>query len=59
MVGGGIPEFMNNLDEPAFLERYLVELSVDGYRQVRVRDSASGPVPIHNVSRAFNLFPQC
>ena len=47
VVGGGIWEFMNNADGPAFLERELVGLGVDGYRQVRVRDRASGPVPIH------------
>ena len=47
VVGGGIREFMNNVDGPAFLERELVGLGVDGYRQVRVRDHASGPVPIH------------
>ena len=32
MVGGGIREFMNNVDGPAFLERELVGLGVDGYR---------------------------
>ena len=32
MVGGGIWEFMNNADGPAFLEGELVGLSVDGYR---------------------------
>ena len=51
VVGGGIREFMNefmnNADGPAFLERELVGLGVGGYRQVRVRDRASGPVPIH------------
>ena len=47
MVGGGIREFMNKADGPAFLERELVGLGVDGYQQVRVRDRASGPVPIH------------
>ena len=47
VVGGGIWEFMNNADGPAFLERELVGLGVDGYRQVRVCDRASGPVPIH------------
>ena len=28
---GGIREFVNNMDGPAFLERELVGLSVDGY----------------------------
>ena len=32
MVGGGIREFVNNTDRPAFLERELVGLGVDGYR---------------------------
>ena len=32
MVRGGVRELMNNLDGPAFLERELVGLGVDGYR---------------------------
>ena len=32
VVGVGIREFMNNVDGPAFLERELVGLGVDGYR---------------------------
>jgi hypothetical protein len=32
VVGGGIWEFVNNMDGPAFLERELVGLGVDGYR---------------------------
>ena len=36
MVGGGIREFMNNADGPAFLERELVGLGVDGYRHVKI-----------------------
>ena len=47
MIGGGIRELVNDTDRPAFLERELVGLGVDGYQQVRVRDRASGPVPIH------------
>ena len=31
-VGGGIREFVNDTDGPAFLERELVGLGVDGYR---------------------------
>ena len=31
VVGGGIREFMNNADGPAFLEMELVGLGVDGY----------------------------
>ena len=31
VVGGGIWEFMYNVDGPAFLERKLVGLGVDGY----------------------------
>ena len=32
VVEGGIREFVNNTDGPAFLERELVGLAVDGYR---------------------------
>ena len=32
VVGGGIREFVNNADGPAFLERELVGLGVDEYR---------------------------
>ena len=32
VVGGGIREIINNTDRPAFLERELVGLGVDGYR---------------------------
>ena len=32
MVGGGIREFMNSADRPAFLERELAGLGVDGYQ---------------------------
>ena len=32
VVGGGIQEFVNNTDGPAFLERELEGLGVDGYR---------------------------
>ena len=31
-VGGGMQEFVNNMNGPAFLERELVELNVDGYQ---------------------------
>ena len=31
-VGGGIREFVNYTDRPAFLESELVGLGVDGYR---------------------------
>jgi hypothetical protein len=31
MVGGGIREFVDDTDGPAFLERELVGLGVDGY----------------------------
>ena len=31
MVGGSIQEFVNDMDGPAFLERELVGLGVDGY----------------------------
>ena len=36
MFGGGLREFMNDADGPAFLERELVGLGVDVYQQVRV-----------------------
>ena len=32
MVRGGIREFVNDTDGPAFLERELMGLSVDGYQ---------------------------
>jgi hypothetical protein len=32
MVGGGIWELVNDTDGPAFLERELMGLGVDGYR---------------------------
>ena len=41
VVRGGIWEFMNNADGPAFLERELVGLGVDGYRQVVKMESDS------------------
>ena len=31
MVRGGIQKFVNDTDEPAFLERKLMGLGVDGY----------------------------
>jgi hypothetical protein len=31
-IGGGIREFVNDTDGPAFLERELVGLGVDGYQ---------------------------
>jgi hypothetical protein len=38
---------VNNTDSPAFLERELVGLGVDGYREVRFNDRASRMVPIN------------
>jgi hypothetical protein len=32
MVGCGTREFVNDMDRPAFLERELMGLGVDGYR---------------------------
>ena len=32
VVGGGIREFVDDTDGPAFLEKQLVGLGVDGYR---------------------------
>ena len=57
MVRVGIQEIMNNADGPVFLERELVGLGVDGNRQVRVRDRASGPVPIHTFRGHLTCFP--
>jgi hypothetical protein len=31
MIRGGIREFVNDMDGPAFLERELMRLGVDGY----------------------------
>ena len=31
MVGGGIQEFVNDMDRPAFLEEELMGLDVGGY----------------------------
>ena len=47
VVRGGIWEFVNDTDGPAFLEKELMGLDVDGCRQVRVNNHASGPVPIY------------
>ena len=44
---GGIWEFVNNMDGPAFLERELVGLGVEGYLYVRVHNCVSGTVPIY------------
>ena len=46
VVRAGIREFVDNTDEPAFLERELVGLGVDGHWYVRVDDRANGTVPI-------------
>ena len=48
---------MNNAEGPAFLERELLGLGVDGYRQVRVHDLASGPVPIDRFREHLTCFP--
>ena len=32
MVGSGIREFVSDVDRPAFLERNLIRLGVDGYQ---------------------------
>ena len=32
LVGGGVQEFVNDTDGPAFLERELMGLGVDGYQ---------------------------
>ena len=32
MVGGGIRDFVNDMDRAAFLERELMGLGVDGYQ---------------------------
>ena len=43
---GGFREFVKDTDGPAFLERELMGLGVDGYQLVRVYDRASEWVPI-------------
>jgi hypothetical protein len=47
MVRGGIREFVNDMDGPAFLERELMVWELYGYWQVRVHDPASGLVSIY------------
>ena len=57
MVRGGIWEFMNNADGPAFLERELVGLGVDGYSHLsapamstdnsKIKSTVSLPVVKH------------
>ena len=39
--------FLNDADRPAFLEREVLGLVVDGYQQGRVLDHARGPMPIY------------
>ena len=56
MVRGVIRDFVNDADGP-FLERELMGLGVDGYRQVRVSDRASGPVPINPFREHLTCFP--
>ena len=43
-------------DKPAFLERELMGLGVDGYRYVRVHNHASGPVPIYMFREQMTCF---
>ena len=47
MIWDGIREFVNDIDGPAFLERALVELGVDGYQWVIVHNCASRTLPIY------------
>ena len=54
---GGIWEFVNNTDAPAFLETELVGLGVDGYREVSFHDCASGMVPINMFREHLTFFP--
>ena len=44
---GGIREFVNDADRPAFLERELMGFDVDRYRWVRVHGLTRGPVAIY------------
>ena len=46
MVGGGIREFVYDMDEIGFLKMELVGFGVDSYWYVRVHDHTSGPVLI-------------
>ena len=45
VVGGVSGSFVNNTNTPAFRERKLVGLGVNGYREVRFHDHARGMVP--------------
>ena len=47
---------MYDTDRPAFLERDLVGLSVDGNRQVWVRYRDGEPVPSHMVGKGATGF---
>ena len=53
MVGDGIQEFVNDSDGPAFLERELVELDVDGFH----RDLSAPAMSIDMSQVGFALFP--
>jgi len=48
---------VNNKDAPAFLERELVGLGVNGYREVRFHDRVSGMVPINMFREHMTCFP--
>ena len=48
---GGIQEFVNDADRPAFLERELMGLGMDGYQYVRVHD--------HAMDRCLLTQPHC
>ena len=56
VLGGGIREFVNDTDGPAFLEMELVGLGVDGYQWVRVHDRACGTVPIYTFREHLTRF---
>ena len=56
MVGGSFRKFVYDTDGPAFLERELVGLGVDGYRYVRVRNRASETVPINTFRENLTCF---
>ena len=60
MIGGGIWEFVNDVDGLEFLKRELRGLGVDDvYWWVRVNDRAREPVPPLHVLRQCDLFLQC
>ena len=59
VVWGGVGYFVYDANRPAFLERDLVGLSVDGNWQVWVHYRGGELVPIHTVGKGSDRFLQC